>query len=218
VTPDRAMPFSVNGSRQNEKHFFFERMVEPVTNSSLAVVIQLIWPSFPFYGFYEEGCKFKTVKNGPQTQNSLKWNGLNFKVMSSEVLTLSAVFMIFVLTRGSKAKRRTRPTYLRLPKYLKTVNLLQPIPITLKGRLTHRTAFPPGEWSLNLDSRITSQRNQINNNPETWLISIIQPARSRLLVGRYDRLRLQCSLPFLSIHQLWTFVFRENSVTKMSSS
>lgn len=44
-------------------------MVEPVTNSTLAVVIQL---SFPFYGFYEEGCKFKMVKNGPQTQNPLK--------------------------------------------------------------------------------------------------------------------------------------------------
>jgi len=93
-------------------------MVEPVTNSTLAVVIQLIWPSFPFYGFYEEGCKFKTVKNGPQTQNPFKRNVLNFKVMSSEVVTLSAVFMIFVLTRGSKAKLPIRPTYLRLPKKL----------------------------------------------------------------------------------------------------
>jgi len=38
--------------------------------------------------------------------------------MSSKVLTLSAVFMIFVLTRSSKAKLPKRPTYLRLPKKL----------------------------------------------------------------------------------------------------
>jgi len=38
--------------------------------------------------------------------------------MSSEVLTLSAVSIIFVSTRGSKDKRRTRPAYQRLPKKL----------------------------------------------------------------------------------------------------